>query len=138
MKAIVTIAFRNILRHRKRSLIILTAIAIGLGAIVFLRGFASGAQHQMVDNIVSVITSEISIVHQTMRNIYNTNGTIEDPESVRRLLRGNPRVAGFAEEVFGSGIISSPQASIMTFVSGIDPEQETAIGSRFPVVSGRL
>ncbi|MBI2083201.1 MAG: ABC transporter permease [Deltaproteobacteria bacterium] len=138
MKAIVAIAYRNLLRNKKRSFIIILAITIGLGAIVFLRGFASGAQRQMVDNIVSVITSEISIVHKSMENIYNTNGTIEDPETVRRLLRGDPRVAGFAEEVFGSGIVSSPQASIMTFVSGIDPQQEIAIGSRFPIVSGRL
>ncbi|MBI2982334.1 MAG: ABC transporter permease [Deltaproteobacteria bacterium] len=138
MRAILAIAYRNILRHKKRSLIIIAAIAIGLGAIVFLRGFASGAQYQMVDNIVSVITSEISIVHKSMKNIYNTNGTVDDPELVRRLLREEPRVAGFAEEVFGTGIVSSPQASMMTFVSGIDPEQEIAIGSRFPIASGRL
>ncbi|MBI2500520.1 MAG: ABC transporter permease [Deltaproteobacteria bacterium] len=138
MTSILMLAYRNILRHKKRSFIIVAAIAIGLGAILFLRGFASGAQRQMIDNIVSVITSEISIVHKSMENIYNTNGTIKDPESVRRLLREDPRVAGFAEEVFGSGIISSPQASIMTFVSGVDPGQETAIGSRFPIVSGRL
>ncbi len=138
MRAIIKIAYRNLLRHKRRSSIIVVAIAIGLGAIVFLRGFASGAQRQMVDNIVSVITSEISIVPKSMRNIYNTTAYIEDPEPVRRLLREDPRVAGFAEEVFGAGIVASPQASIMTFVSGIDPEQETAIGSRFPIVSGRL
>lgn len=138
MKILLTIACRNLLRNRKRSLIVVTAIAIGLGAIVFLRGFASGAQGQMVDNIVSVITSEVSIVHRSMENIYNTNGVIEDPEAVRNLLRREPRIVGFAEEVFGSGIVASPYASIMTFVSGIDPGQEIAIGTRFPMVLGRV
>lgn len=132
------IASRNILRNKKRSLIVILAITIGLGALVFLRGFASGAQGQMVDNIVSVITSEISIVHKSMENIYNTNGFVEKPESVRKILREDKRIAGFAEEVFGTGIVASPEASIMTFVAGIDPAEELAIGSRFPLVAGRL
>jgi len=131
-------AFRNILRNRKRAAILVAAITIGLGAMVFLRGFASGAQGQMVDNIVSIITSEISIVHKSMENIYNTNGMIEDPEAIRRLLKSDPRIQGFAEEVFGSGIVASPNASIMSFVNGIDIPQELAIGTRIPITQGRV
>lgn len=138
MRSIFTIAFRNILRNKKRTVITVSAVAMGLAAMIFLRGFVSGAQTQMVRNIVTTITSDAQIFPKSMENLYNTNGAIEDPEAVRRLLREEKRVLGYAEEVSGSGMVASATGSVMTFVTGLDPEDEKAIGSRFPLMSGRL
>ncbi len=138
MKLIFTIAFRNILRNKKRSFITLLAVALGIGSMIFLRSFAFGAQSQMVKNIISTITSEAQIFPKSMDNIYNTNGAIEDPEFIRRLLKADPRISGYAEEISGSGIVASATASVMTFVNGIDPAQEQAIGGRYPLAGGHL
>ncbi len=138
MTLFLSIALRNMLRNKKRSLITLSAVTFGLAALIFLRGFVHGAQTQMVANITTSLTSDAQIVPAALENIYNTNGTIEDPESLRRILREDLRIAAFAERVIAGGIVSSATNSMATFIVGYDPEQETAIGSRRDALKGRL
>lgn len=132
------LAGRNLFRHKKRSLINLTAITFGLGAMIFLRGFVYGAQNQMVENITTTLTGDAQIVPASLENIFNTNGVIEASEGIRQMLGSDPRVANFAERILGGGLVTSNTTSMATFVVGFDPEQEDAIGSRRSVVRGRL
>lgn len=132
------IAVRNLFRNKKRSLINLTAITFGLGAMIFLRGFASGAQNQMVANITTTLTADAQIVPASLENIFNTNGVIEDPESVRQLLHADPRIENFAERILGGGLVTSNTTSMATFIVGFDPDQENAIGSRRSMARGRF
>lgn len=138
MKLFFAIAVRNMFRNKKRSLITLSAVTFGLAALIFLKGFVYGAQSQMVENITSSLTSDAQIVPAALENIYNTNSYIEDPEPVRRLVRENPKISGFAERVIAGGLVSSATNSMATFIVGFDPDQETAIGSRREVTRGRL
>jgi len=138
MTIFLSIALRNILRNKKRSLITLSAVTFGLAALIFLRGFVFGAQEQMVKNITTSLTSDAQIVPAALENIYNTNAYIEDPESIRRILKKDPRVRNYAERVIAGGIVSSATNSMATFIVGFHPDEETRIGSRRDAVRGRL
>lgn len=131
------LAFRNILRHKKRSLITLSAVAAGLGALIFLRGFLYGAQGQMVRNITRTLTSDAQVVPAALENFYNTNGAIEDPEKIRKILQSDPRILGFSERIIGGGMAVSEKRSIATFIVGMDPGEEERIESRREVIRGR-
>lgn len=137
MKLLLKLAFRNILRHKKRSLITLSAVGVGLGALIFLRAFMFGAQGQMVQNITATLTSDAQIVPVALENFYNTNGAIEHPEPIREILRSDHRVAGFSERILGGGLIVSEKKSMGTFIVGLDPEAEAKIESRREVITGR-
>ena len=50
MSTFLKIAIRNILRSKKRSLITLSAIGFGLGALIFIWAFVDGAHQQMIEN----------------------------------------------------------------------------------------
>ncbi len=50
--AILKLAARNLLRNRRRTAITLAAMIIGVGVMVVLRGFISGQQKVIVENIV--------------------------------------------------------------------------------------
>jgi putative ABC transport system permease protein len=138
MRVFISIAVRNMLRNKKRSLITLSAVSFGLAALIFLRGFVFGAQRQMVENITTSLTSDAQIVPKALENIYNTNGYIEDPEAIRKILKDEPRLEAYAERVIAGGIVSSATNSIATFIVGFDPAMETAIRSRRVVEKGRL
>jgi ABC-type lipoprotein release transport system permease subunit len=131
------LAFRNIRLHKKRSFISLAAIAVGLGALIFLRGFMFGAQSQMVQNITATLTSDAQIVPSALEDFYNTNGAIEDPDKVREILKADPRIAAFSERIIGGGMISSEQRSMATFIIGFDPEAEAKIKTRREIMRGR-
>ena len=137
MKILLKLAFRNIFRHKKRSLITIAAIAAGLGALIFIRSFMHGVHLQMVRNVTRTLTSDIQIVPAALEDFYNTNGAIEDPEPIRRLLRADPRVTAFSERIVGGGMVASEQKSVATFIIGLDPEDEQKIDARRDVASGR-
>lgn len=138
MRVIFTIALRNLARNRRRSLITIAAIAFGLGALIFLRNFMYGAQMQMVQNIKSTLTSDLQVIPKSQENIYNINGTIENPGPVTQALTADPRVRGFAEEVVAAGLVAGEGDSMATFVVGLDPERERAMGNTPPpILNGR-
>lgn len=113
------------------------AVSIGLGALIFLRSFIFGAQNQMVGNVINTLTGDIQILPTGQENIYNTNGAIENPETIRQLLKNDPRVLHFAEEVGASGIAASATASLPTFASGYNPNDEASTEFRIPIIQGR-
>ncbi|MBI2982333.1 MAG: ABC transporter permease [Deltaproteobacteria bacterium] len=137
MRILIRLSLRNIFRHKKRSLITLAAIAVGLGALIFMRSFMHGAHIQMVRNVTRTLTSDAQIVPAALENFYNTNGAIEDPEPIREMLRSDPRVVAYSERVIGGGMISSEKKSMATFIIGFDPGQEEKIGTRREVTLGR-
>jgi len=137
MPLLLRLGFRNIWRHKKRSLITLAAIAVGLGALIFLRGFMFGAQRQMVKNLTRTLTSDAQIVPAALENFYNTNGAIEDPDPIRAILNEDRRVLAYAERIVGGGMVASEKKSMGTYIIGLDPEAEERIDARREVVRGR-
>jgi putative ABC transport system permease protein len=57
------LALRGLRRNLRRSLITLSAIAIGLAALVFLRGYVDGINRQMINNITGYLTGHLQ-AHQ--------------------------------------------------------------------------
>lgn len=53
MKTLLLIAFRNLQRNRKRTAITLAALVLGVGLMVFIRGFINGQQQMMKNNIIA-------------------------------------------------------------------------------------
>lgn len=130
-------ALRNVFRNRRRSALSLSAVSFGLVSLIFLRAFIYGAQSQMVTNVTTTLTGDLQILPQSQENIYNTNGAIEDPESIRTLLKKDQRLLGFVDEVLGGGMVASESESMATFLVGVDSQEEEALGMHLHIVQGR-
>lgn len=136
MTSFALIAARNLLRNRRRSLITVSAVAFGLMALIFLRGFVHGVQNQITYNIARTLTGDIQIAPPSKNILFATNVAIDDPQRVRDILAGTPAVQNYAERVYGSGVVASAANTIITSVIGITPDQEARIESYRPVAQG--
>lgn len=136
--AILTIAVRNLLRNRRRTLITVSAIAFSLGTLIFLRNFMYGAQTQMVNNVKATLTSDLQVIPKSQENIYNTNGFIESPGAILDALNRDPRIKGTVEEIVSTGLVAGETESMATFIVGYNPEGERKMGNKLPpIVRGR-
>jgi len=61
MKTFFIIAWRNILRNRRRSMITVFAIGFGLGAMIFVWGYIDGAHLQMKENFTGLLMGHLQI-----------------------------------------------------------------------------
>ena len=131
-------AWRNIRRNLRRTLITLSAITFGLSAMIVFFGFADGFHGQWVENTVKAYTGHIQIYRSGYRDDPQLSRSIEDVSRVTRELRSDPAVNTFASRVEVQGLISTAENSYGVLIRGIDPEEEikiTAIKDR--IIRGR-
>ena len=81
------IAYRNIIRNKKRSFITISAVGFGLGALIFIWSFVEGAHNQMIENYTSLITAHVQIHRKGFAQSSKLETNITNPENLLSLLR---------------------------------------------------
>ncbi len=120
---LIALAWRNIIRNFRRSLITIVAIAIGLAALLFLWGFNDGVHNNMMRNLQQVIVGSVQI-HQdgffkrpkltrNMADLTEINSVLDELGVERRALR----VRSFA-------LAAGEETSRGLMMLGVDADQE--------------
>jgi putative ABC transport system permease protein len=131
-------AWRNVWRNRRRSILTVTAIGLGLAFNIFLRGIADGWHDEMIDNSVRAETGHIQIHQAGYRNEPSINKTLPDEATVEAAIHKLPGLAGYSFRVLGSGLASTADDSSGVEILGIDPAQEQTVTTiQRAIVRGR-
>jgi putative ABC transport system permease protein len=127
-----SLALRNVLRHRRRSAMACGAVAFGVIAVILANSFIEWVMWAMRE---TTIRSQFGHV-QVSREGYAERGTAEplefliDPASpIREQLRALPYVRAVAPRISFSGLLSHGEATVSFIGEGVDPLQEAAIQS---------
>jgi len=121
------IAWRNIWRNRKRSLIILAAVAFGIWAGLFSMGLMNGMYDQMIATGVSTRLGHIQIHTPDFRERPDVTKTIPDGPAVLQQVRGRDDVLAAAGRSVVSGMATSPETATGVTVLGIDPAADAGV-----------
>lgn len=124
---IARLAWRNVWRNRYRSIITIVAVAVGLGALVFLRAFAEGLHHQMVENYTGLISGRLQVHRRGFHERMGLERSIANPEEVFAALSQEPRVTAWAPRIKEYVLASSSTQSAGVLLMGIDPARESSI-----------
>lgn len=139
MKTFFVIAWRNILRNRRRSLITIFAIGFGLGAMIFVRGYIDGAHLQMKENFTGLLMGHIQIHSKGFEKTMAINRVIKDPTPIESILQGRPEIVVYSRRVRTFCLFSTTENSVGGMLIGIDPVNESKVSKiRNSVVSGRF
>ena len=90
-----SMAWRNVWRNRRRSLLTILAIALGLAFNIFMRGIGDGFHEQMVDNSVRAEIGHIQIHHAGYHDEPGLNKTLPDLNTVAAAIRALPDLRGY-------------------------------------------
>lgn len=129
MSTFIKIAWRNITRNRSRSIITISAVAIGLCALIFLKGFVDGADHQMIENYTDLLVGHIEIHRQGFQKNMGIEKNISDAQEITSLLQTIPDITAFSPRVKDFALISSPESSSGILLLGIDPVSEKNVST---------
>ncbi len=124
MSVLSRIAWRNVGRHRRRSII--TSMAMGLGAALCITviSFADGLGVQMFETVVGRQIGHAQIHHPDyprQRPIYET---IPEAPSVLGALDDLPETVGVAPRAHGFALLAVGEEAAGAQLTGIDPERE--------------
>jgi len=122
-----SMAWRNVWRNRRRSLLTIVAIALGLAFNIFMRAIGDGFHEQMVDNSVRSHIGHLQIHGGGYHDDPGLNKTLPSPDQVQRAIERLPGVRGYSMRVLGDGLASTAENSAGVAIVGIDPQQERTV-----------
>lgn len=120
----VKLAWRNLLRNKRRTVIAGLAVGIGLGSIIFVDAFMIGMEHNMIHSATASFMGEAQIHREGFRESFDVDKTIEDIDTVVADLARQDIVANYSVRTQAFAMISSPANMSAISLMGVDPEDE--------------
>jgi putative ABC transport system permease protein len=124
---LVALAWRNVLRNRRRSAITISSIAIGLAAMIFLWGFIDGMNRQMVVNSTGYFAGDAQIHLKGYHDDPTLDLTMQDAGEILRAAREHPGVAAASLRLEGKALASRGDKSRGVTISGVAPQDEARV-----------
>lgn len=129
-----TLATRNVLRNRRRSVITVLSIAVGLAALTFLWAFLDGMNRQMVENTTRYFAGDAQIHLKGYHDDPSLDLTFGDITGVSRIARGDGGVQAASVRLETRLLSSRGDKSRGVMVYGVDPDDEARVTDLFKVV----
>jgi len=131
-------AWRNVWRYRRRTLLTVLTIALGLAFGILMRGIGDGFHEQMVDNSVRAEIGHLQLHLRGYHRDPSLQKTLPDATLVEQAIRQTPHLLGYSMRVLGDGLASTADNSAGVAVVGIVPEMERTVTTiNRAIVAGR-
>jgi ABC-type lipoprotein release transport system permease subunit len=120
----IKLAWRNLLRNKRRTFIAGTAIGIGLSALVFTDALMIGMNDHLVKSGTATFLGEAQVHREGFRETLDVESTIRDLAGVTARLESSAIVDAFTPRVLAFAMIGSPANNEGVTLVGVDPETE--------------
>jgi len=121
------LAWRNILRNKRRTIISGMAIAIGLAALIYVDALYKGMEINIIDNITKSFISDGQIHRKGFREKQDVELTINKLDKVLNRLKKEKIVDKFSLRTYSFSMISSSNNVSSVMLVGVNPENEKHI-----------
>ncbi|MCB0662232.1 MAG: ABC transporter permease, partial [Saprospiraceae bacterium] len=121
---ILKIAWRNIWRSKVRSLVVITSVALGVWAVIFLISFSSGMVNSYINNTIQNEISHIQIHNPKFPEEKDIQYGLPQPEQLLEEVSQTPGVKSATLRTISMGMLSSSKGARGVMISGVDPERE--------------
>jgi len=127
MRMLIKIAGRNLWRNKKRSVIIISAVSIGLWAGTFLTAFYNGMIEQRINTAIGKEVSHIQLHHPKFRSDYDIQYDLPDSQKMLQTIEKDSLVKIAGGRVMLKGMIASAAGSSGITINGVQAEKENSL-----------
>ena len=121
------LAWRNVLRNRRRSLVLLVTISFGLWAMLFFAAFIRGWNEDTTQNAIDTLTGHLQVHAPGYLDDPSVDHSMRGPSTeLRTLLEGSEVLAWDSRVRVPAVVMSERETSGVTLV-GIDPGRESKL-----------
>ena len=124
MKTILLIAWRNIWRNKRRTLITVASIMFALFFAIIMRGFQKGSYSKMKENAVEAYSGYLQIQKQGYWEDKNINNSFSIQKETVLELESDSRVKSLIPRLESFALASSGEATKGAAIMGIVPDKE--------------
>ncbi len=123
------LAWRNIWRHRRRTVIIVLAMSLTLALMMFYDGLVSGFTDAIYGNAVKVLGGNIQVYAAGYRDQASSTPLLplDDPQAVIQAAEANPEVLAATQRINTGGLVTNHEGAFAVGITGIVPETEIKV-----------
>lgn len=123
------IAWRNVWRNTRRSLLTLLALAFSTAMLLFMFAWQTGSYDSMIHAAVSSTTGELQILSPEYHDKRDIRKAIEHPGDILQKLDEMDEVLAFTRRGEAFALADSGKRSYGVLVLGVDPETEPTVSN---------
>jgi putative ABC transport system permease protein len=125
MKMLFKLAFRNVFRYKRRTIITFSAISYGLGLMALGICLYNGVDTHAMDNIIDYQTAHLKILasgYFEEKDEVPLEFTIDEPQEIKSLLKDNQDIKGVESRILFQASIISGMDELPCLGVAIEPE----------------
>jgi len=129
MQFYLRLAWRNVWRHKRRTIIIVLAMSLTLALMMFYDGLLTGFTDAIYGNAVKVLGGNIQVHAEGYRVQANSNPLLPlaDPQAVVKAAEANSLTLAATQRITTGGLVTSREGAFAVGITGIEPEKEMAV-----------
>lgn len=128
VKAVSILAWRNLWRNYRRTLIMLLAIAVGVWAMIFMTSLLRGMVDDMVKQGIQTLPGHVQLHHVAFRDDPSIAHSLAAPGKDLLKVLNSDQVIAWTGRIKVPAMISSEYDNRGVSLLGVDPEGELALG----------
>lgn len=118
------LAWRSLWRQKRRTIISLASIGLGLSFVIFIVALCEGLYHQVVRDALKMQTGHLTLEHPDYREAPSLELYIPGAPELQQRLREVPGVVWSKPLIQGQGVAKSGVAAVGIVLMGVDPVLE--------------
>jgi ABC-type lipoprotein release transport system permease subunit len=123
------LAWRNIWRHRRRTVIIVLAMGLSLAMMMWYDGLMDGFNNAIAGNAVRVLGGNVQVHAAGYREKVDSNPLLplKDDSAIVKAALAQPNVIAASRRIQTGGLVSNREGSFPMSIIGIEPEAEAPV-----------
>ncbi len=129
MRLYLRLAWRNLWRHRRRTLIVVLAIGLTLAMMMMYDGLIAGFEQAIYGNAIKVLGGNIQIHANGYSDKTDLNPLLPlgDDQAVIKAALAQPQVVAASRRIVTGGMASDRKGAFGISIVGIEPEKEQPV-----------
>jgi putative ABC transport system permease protein len=125
----IKMAWRNIWRNPRRTILTISAIVFASTLLIFMLSFQLGSYGTMINASVRIHTGHLQVQAKGYQDKKSMRLVVQDPPVVGELMDGVPEVEAYTFRANAFSLASSKERTYGALVIGVDPVRESQVST---------
>jgi putative ABC transport system permease protein len=125
----VMLAWRNVWKNKRRTVLTLLTVMVGCAMIIFSRSFQDGVYGQMIEDSIAANTGHIQIHEKGFWENMSIDYAFKPGGALMSYLKTNSSVSAFSRRIHAAGLVSSGNSTYGALIQAVEPETEKKVSN---------
>lgn len=126
MLKFIKIAWRNLWRNTRRTLITSASVFFGVFFAIFMTSVQKGSFENMIGNMARFYSGYLQIQESDFKNSPGINNSFSMSKELQNAIDANPYITSSSKRIETFALASNQDNSFPSFIFGVNPEKENA------------